>query len=94
LPYFFLYQKVTKNQGPMAIGLHRLGPIAIGLKLTLRFAAQKKLAPLKQFFVLFASLHLVFSTYPLRAVLLVPILIFNLLDTVSMPNYSLKQLVS
>jgi hypothetical protein len=59
LPYFFLDEKVTKNQG-----LHRLGP-----KLTLRFAAQKKLAPLKQFFVLFASLHLVFSTYPLRAIL-------------------------
>jgi hypothetical protein len=72
LPYFFLDEKVTKNQG-----LHRLG-----LKLTLRFAAQKKLALLKQFFVLIASLHLVFSTYPLRAVLLVPILIFNLLDTV------------
>jgi len=63
LPYFFLDEKVTKNQG-----LHRLG-----LKLTLRFAAQKKLAPLKQFFMLIASLHLVFSTYPLRAIPIVPI---------------------
>jgi hypothetical protein len=42
--------------------------MTIGLKLTLRFAAQKKLAMLKQFFVLIASLHLVFSTYPLRAI--------------------------
>jgi hypothetical protein len=73
LPYFFLDEKVTKNQGPMTIGLHRLGPIVIGLKLTLRFAAQKKLAPLKQFFMLIASLHLVFSTYPLRAIPIVPI---------------------
>jgi hypothetical protein len=38
-------------------------------KTSLRFAAQKKLAALKQFFVLIASLHFVLSTYPLRAVL-------------------------
>jgi hypothetical protein len=41
----------------MAIGLHRLGPMTIGLQLTFLGTAQKKLAALKQFFVLVVPLH-------------------------------------
>jgi len=79
--YFFLDEKVTKNQGPIIIGpiiigLHRLGPIAIGLKMTLHFVTQKKLASLKQFFVLNTSFHLFFSVCSLRSVLSIQI-IFN-----------------
>jgi len=51
----------------MIIGLRRLGPIVIGLQLTFLGTAQKKLAALKQFFVLIVPLHLVVSTYTPRA---------------------------